>query len=43
MRIYIASTWKNQHGVEMLTAILREKGNDFGEDILKQHYMEGGH
>jgi hypothetical protein len=24
-------------------AILREKGNDFGEDILKQHYMEGGH
>ncbi len=24
-------------------AILREKGNDFGADILKQHYMEGGH
>jgi Protein of unknown function (DUF3500) len=24
-------------------AILREKGNDFGEDLLKQHYLEGGH
>lgn len=24
-------------------AILREKGNDFGEDILKQHYLETKH
>ncbi len=24
-------------------AILREKGNDFGEDILKQHYLEAKH
>lgn len=40
MTIYIASSWKNQHGVEMLTAILREKGhtviswieNNYGED-----------
>lgn len=24
-------------------AILREKGNDFGEDILKQHYLESKH
>ena len=24
-------------------AILREKGNDFGEDLLKKHYLEGGH
>ena len=39
MKIYIASSWKNQHGVEMLTALLREKGheviswieNNFGE------------
>ena len=39
MTIYIASSWKNQHGVEMLTAILREKGhtviswieNNYGE------------
>jgi hypothetical protein len=27
MKIYIASSWKNQHGVEMLTALLREKGH----------------
>ncbi len=24
-------------------AILRKKGNDFGEDILKQHYLESKH
>lgn len=28
MKIYIASSWKNQHGVEMLTALLREKGHE---------------
>lgn len=28
MKIYIASSWKNQHGVEMLTAILRDKGHE---------------
>jgi len=40
MKIYIASSWKNQHGVEMLTALLREKGhvvvswveNNYGEE-----------
>ncbi len=40
MKIYIASSWKNQHGVEMLTALLRDKGhevvswieNNFGEN-----------
>lgn len=39
MKIYIASSWKNQHAVEMLTALLRESGhevmswveNNFGE------------
>ena len=38
MRIYIASSWKNQHAVEMLTTLLREKHiviswieNNFGE------------
>ncbi len=24
-------------------AIFRENGNDFGEDLLKQHYSQGGH
>lgn len=28
MKIYIASSWKNQHGVEMLTALLRQKGHE---------------
>lgn len=42
MNIYIASSWKNQHSVEMLTALLREKGHtvlsfvekNFGEAIV---------
>ncbi len=40
MKIYIASSWKNQHAVEMLTALLRESKheviswveNNYGED-----------
>jgi nucleoside 2-deoxyribosyltransferase len=40
MKIYIASSWKNQHAVEMLTSLLREINNEvfsfiennFGED-----------
>lgn len=40
MKIYIASSWKNQHGIEMLTSLLREAGhevvswieNNFGEN-----------
>lgn len=40
MKIYIASSWKNQHGVEMLTSLLRAHGheviswveNNFGEN-----------
>lgn len=28
MRIYIASSWKNQHGVEMLTDLLRKNSHD---------------
>lgn len=39
MKIYIASSWKNQHAVEMLTKLLRKRGhevlsfveNNFGE------------
>jgi len=42
MNIYIASSWKNQHAVEMLTALLRAKGHNvlsfveknFGEAIV---------
>lgn len=40
MKIYIASSWRNQHGVEMLTELLREQGhqviswveNNYGEN-----------
>lgn len=40
MKIYIASSWKNQHAVELLTEILRKNGhnidswveNNFGEN-----------
>lgn len=40
MKVYIASSWKNQHAVEMLTALLRDIGyeviswieNNYGED-----------
>ncbi len=40
MKIYIASSWKNQHAVEMLTELLRHRGhevvswveNNFGEN-----------
>lgn len=40
MKIYIASSWKNQHAVEMLTLLLRKRGcqvvswveNNYGED-----------
>jgi hypothetical protein len=28
VKIYIASSWKNQHAVEMLTALLRARGHD---------------
>jgi hypothetical protein len=28
MEIYIASSWKNQHAVEMLTALLRKRGHE---------------
>lgn len=28
LKIYIASSWKNQHAVEMLTDLLRQKGHE---------------
>ena len=32
-----------QHDGNHIHAILREKGNDFGEDILKNHYLTSDH
>lgn len=28
MKIYIASSWKNQHAVEMLTSLLKDRGHE---------------
>jgi hypothetical protein len=39
MRIYIASSWKNQHAVELLTAKLREQGH-FVISWIENNYEE---
>lgn len=40
MNIYIASSWKNQHGIEMLTALLRERGHEV-VSWIENNYEEG--
>lgn len=40
MKIYIASSWKNQHAVEMLTSLLREKGHKV-LSFVENNYGEG--
>ena len=40
MKIYIASSWKNQHAVEMLTALLRAMGHEI-LSFVEQNYLEG--
>lgn len=48
MRAYIASSWKNQHAVELLTARLREQGhtvvswveNNYGEGLAANKPMD---
>lgn len=37
MKIYIASSWKNQHAVEMLTDILRAKGHEILSFVENNH------
>lgn len=41
MKIYIASSWKNQHAVEMLTDILRAKGHEIISFVEKAVSDEG--
>jgi hypothetical protein len=36
-KIYIASSWKNQHGVEMLTMLLRDQGHEVLSWIENNH------
>ena len=40
MKIYIASSWKNQHAVEMLTFFLREAGYEV-LSFVENNYGEG--
>lgn len=41
MKIYIASSWKNQHAVEMITEKLREKGHEIISFVEKAVGDEG--
>ena len=41
LKIYIASSWKNQHAVEMLTAMLRDMGHTVISFIEKAVSDEG--
>jgi hypothetical protein len=40
MKIYIASSWKNQHAVEMLTQLLRDRGHQV-VSFVENNYGEG--
>lgn len=40
MKIYIASSWKNQHAVEMLTRILRDRGHEVASFVEKADNLE---
>ena len=41
MKIYIASSWKNQHAVELLTSLLRHKGHTVRSFVEKAVCDEG--
>lgn len=43
MKIYIASSWKNQHAVEMLTDRLRNKGHEVLSFVENNHGEQKGH
>jgi hypothetical protein len=41
MKIYIASSWKNQHAVEMLTDLIRQRGHEVHSFVEKAVCDEG--
>lgn len=43
MKIYIASSWKNQHAVEMLTTHLRDLGHEVLSFVENNHGEQAGH
>lgn len=36
-KIYIAASWKHEHAVEMLTALLRQKGHEVLSFVENNH------
>ncbi len=42
MRIYIASSWKNQHAVELLTDLLEDNGHVVVSFVAARRSEEGG-
>lgn len=40
MKFYIAASWRHQHAVEMLTALLREKGHEV-LSFVENNFAEG--
>ncbi|HEX5104986.1 MAG TPA: hypothetical protein VFV87_14300 [Pirellulaceae bacterium] len=43
MKIYVASSWKNQHAVELITAGLRERGHEVLSFVENNHGEVQGH
>ena len=43
MKIYIASSWKNQHAVELLTDLLRNRGHVVLSFVENNHGEQNGH
>ena len=43
MKLYIASSWKNQHAVEMLTTLLRDRGHEVLSFVENNHGEQAGH
>lgn len=43
VNIYIASSWKNQHAVQMLTALLRERAHVVLSFVENNHGEQKGH
>jgi hypothetical protein len=43
MTVYIAASWKHCHAVEMLTALLRERGHEVLSFVENNHGEQSGH
>lgn len=43
MKIYIASSWKNQHAVELITEGLRQRGHEVLSFVENNHGEQAGH